>query len=151
MEINKVFEKDIAIVKQHLKTKLWRGEAQGVKPAEQMAKWNALVADLCQLHSVEPAKLEVENGDFSPSYNVMTKTIKLNKFSVISLLHELAHHYGSNNEIVPQIYSEGVFKAAYKPARNLVRDERGFLVKPTDSATSSAGSDSSAGDDDEYV
>ena len=128
------YEKDVEVLKKHLKTKLWRSVP------EQQNKWIALITDLCQLHSKAlPSGLTIDPQG-RPYYDNLTHRIILNKYSVISLLHELAHHFWGHNETLAVNYSETVFLTAYKPAqKNLVRDKRGWLVKRDTPATAGGG------------
>lgn len=118
-----MYNQDIEIVKQAIKTKLWRTETG------QKAKWIKLLKDLSVLHEIQRPKLSI--GEVTtPQYNPYRNRVSLDKYSVISLLHEFAHAIHLTEEGCKK-YSEKVFKLAYKPAQRLVRDERGYLIKPS--------------------
>lgn len=134
---------DINIVKLHLKNKLWRTTT----PKElQHIKWQALISELCDLHKVDKPAFIIE-PETHPHYNVLTKTIVSNKYSVITMLHELAHHIWGSSERTAQFYSETTFLTAYKPAqKKLVRDKRGFLVKKEVVPNTNTGAPATAGE-----
>lgn len=120
---NKEYAKDVKILKKHLHKKLWR------TVPEQYNKWLSLISSLCALHKVAEPRLRINPEAYYPYYDKISNTIVLNKYSVISLLHELGHAYGFD-EAKCVAYSEKVFLTAYPKAKEyLVRDDRGYLVK----------------------
>lgn len=120
---NKEYAKDVKILKQHLHKKLWR------KVPEQNTKWSSLISSLCALHKIAEPQLRVNPEAYYPYYDKLSNTIVLNKYSVISLLHELGHAYGFD-EAMCVAYSENVFLTAYPKAKEyLVRNDKDYLVK----------------------
>jgi hypothetical protein len=112
----------VSLLKEYLHFKLWRVSG------EQQQKWLALTLSLSQLYGIENPRIIIDANCKIPNYNRATKTITLQKYSVISLLHEFGHHLGFNEwECVN--FSEIAFSLAYKPANKLSRDKRGYLVK----------------------
>lgn len=111
---------DIEVTKLAIKTKLWR------KTADQKEKWLAFLKALSLLHKVDIPGLEIRKT--MPNYEPETQTITINKYSVITLLHEFGHHLWLS-ESDCTAYSEKVFKAAYpKGFERLRRDHRGYLM-----------------------
>ena len=114
---------DVTIVKEALKTKLWRCVP------EQRQKWLDLVGNLSVLHGVEQPAFIVD-PEIMPKYVYVTHEITINKWSVISMLHEFSHHVYGADEGTAFAYSNCVFLAAYKPARRkLGITADGWLVK----------------------
>jgi hypothetical protein len=115
---------DSRILKENLHNKLWR------KGNTQVVKWYKLICELCLNHGVGMVVLNRIDEDKTPCYNRAKSEICLNSVSVISLLHELAHHYGTLDEATAFDYSERVFFTAMPKARSrLIKDERGYWVK----------------------
>jgi len=112
---------------------MWEADIQLVKEAihpwrstdDQYDKWVSLVRNLCELHNVPEASLIVVPGIGYPRYS--TNKIVLDKYSIISLLHELGHHFGYSERKCVE-YSEYVFLTAY-PKTKLIRDSRNYLVR----------------------
>lgn len=122
--IHKVNQKDIELVKNYIDN-----YAMYKRDCFQFCKWNALLLDLCKLHKVEDCTLIIDPNIGCPCYLPEERLIKLNKCSMISLLHEFAHHIKLGEEEAIQ-YSEGVFLSAYPKAKKyLIRNEKGYLVK----------------------
>lgn len=113
------YKKDIEEVKRFIHTKPWR------KKEFQKEKWNDFLYRLSKLHKVKKPTLSVTKFCSCPEY--IKNKIILNKYSIISLLHEFGHHIGLDE---CQKYSENVFLTAYPIAKSyLKRDSRGYLVK----------------------
>ena len=119
MEVNK---EELEVVKQAIHTKLWR------KDENQLKKWKTFLSNLCKLHNKSPPGLVVNENVKTP--HLMSSTIFLNKFSVISFLHEFGHFKGMTDELEVKQYSEELFLNAYPKAMEYLKiDERGYLVK----------------------
>ena len=130
------FEKEVALLKLHLHNKLWR------KTPDQAQKWIALLNDFCKLYDIKVPELLVNANlgcHFIKARENSPATITLDKYSIISLLHEFAHYLSlskdkdwTEKDIVH--YSETIFLTAYPKANDyLVRDEFGGLVKKQES------------------
>ena len=116
------YEREVDIVKTAIHNKLWR------KTDDQHNKWAVLLQNLCELHNVELLELVVNDKVVIPHY-IRGQKICLNKYSVISFLHEFGHHI-EMSEAECKSYSETVFLKAYPKAEEyLSRDVRGYLTK----------------------
>lgn len=117
------YEKEIEIVKKALHTKLWR------ETDDQLDKWDYMLNELSEYHEVDKPQLVINENIDWPYYDKITKFIHLNKFSIISFLHEFGHHIGLNEKQCID-FSETIFLTAYPKAQKyLIRDDRGYLVK----------------------
>jgi hypothetical protein len=139
MEINQIrtpdpateYDADIAIMKAASKLHLWRDTEN------QHRNFSTIISKLCAIRNAAIPTLDIDPAT-SPVYMVDAADnghIILDKYSVISLLHELAHHFGGS-EADCVTYSEWVFAHAFPVAfSRLERDARGFLCKPGTGAT----------------
>ena len=117
------FEADIKICKEAIHTKLWR------KDKDQLAKWRKFLLNLSELHKIKTPKLFIKNIEYPETDGGI---INLNRFSVISLLHEFGHCIGLTHKgkVNCWNYSEKVFFGAYPKAKTyLKRDKGGYWRK----------------------
>ena len=133
MELNQIaqptpadkYDADIAIAKEASRLHLWRDLEN------QHRNFSTFIANLCQSHGCAAPSLDVDPACPIPHYAVSivgdTGHIMLDKYSVISMLHELGHHFDyAESECV--IYSEWVFANAFPVSfSRLERDARGSM------------------------
>lgn len=137
MEINQLqqpnpateYDKDIAVAKEMSRLHLWRDIEN------QHANFTRFIVGLCAIRDVPAPTLDVDPACPAPHYveevgENRIGHIYLDKYSVISMLHELGHHFGGD-ESECKLYSEWVFAHAFPVSfSRLERDARGFLCKP---------------------
>jgi len=117
------YKKDIELTKEFIGTSPWKTNP-GRYP-----NWCIYLGKLCRLHKTKRLNLVVDKSITTPCYQKIMRVVYLQKFSLISLLHEFAHHIGKNEQQCKK-YSEHIFLTANPKAKNyLVRDERGYLIK----------------------
>lgn len=101
-------------------------KAFGTKTNKTRLKYmQILVKDFAEVYNVEPPTVEVEGIDLSKkvkdtnddsgssSYSPATKTITMRgKLSIITVLHEFAHHLGKNERLAA-IWSINLFRKVY--------------------------------------
>ena len=117
------FNGDVEIVKTAITTKLYRDAP------ERHGKWERLLGGLCNLHGIAPKVLVIKQGR---QYSEFNGKIILNKYSIISLLHEFGHAIGLKHQgtINCWNYSEYVyFTANPKAKERLVKNEKRIWVK----------------------
>lgn len=99
----------VDIVRQALRTKLYRGG-----PLERVAKLLALNVALSEHYSVPICKVSIRRTLHGPHYLPGRDQIVLDKVSLVSFLHEFAHHVLHcrqlpQNESYPRAFSLGLF------------------------------------------
>lgn len=111
----------VEIVKAALRTKLWQGTDQ-----ERLEKLRALNAQLSAHYGTSVCAVELQATPIGPHYRPGKDLIVLDKPSLVSYLHELAHHVLHSrrlpqNETYPRSFSLGLF---YKAAPRLFETAR---------------------------
>lgn len=99
----------VEIVRQALRAKLYRGSLR-----ERAAKLLALNAALSAHYAVPLCRISVRNSPRGPYYLPGRNQIVLDKVSLVSYLHEFAHHILHarglpQNESYPRAFSLGLF------------------------------------------
>lgn len=133
MELNQIaqpdpaikYNKDIAIAKEASRLHLWRDTEN------QHANFTRFIVGLCASRDIPAPTLDVDPTCPMPHYHNdgVAGHIFLNKYSVISMLHELGHHFGYD-ESECKLYSEWVFAHAFPVSfSRLERATNGYLVK----------------------
>lgn len=102
----------IAIVRESLKAKLWRG-----LPLERLEKLRALNRRLCSFYAVPVCTLTIQQTLIGPHYRPGDGAIILDKVSLVSYLHELGHHLlhcrrKPQQEVFPRSFSLSLFYQA---------------------------------------
>jgi hypothetical protein len=126
------YDADIKIAKAASKLHLWRDtENQHRNFTMFLAKLTKHWAG-CGDATIDPPTLDIDPAQ-TPCYMHDAGNgghIILDKYSVISMLHEFGHHVGLD-EAECRTYSEWVFANAFPVSfSKLERDARGFLCKP---------------------
>lgn len=111
----------IAIVKAALATKLWRGTE-----GEKLEKLRALNRALSEHYGVPACTVDVKRTPRGPHYRPGADQIVIDKVSLVSYLHEMAHHLlhhrgKPQQEIFPRSFSLSLF---YKVAPRLFENAR---------------------------
>lgn len=102
----------VAIIKEALKTKLWSGT-----DAERLEKLRTLARALSAHYRMPVPEIVIAATQMGPHFLPGQRKIVLDKASLVSMLHELAHaildHRGeAQNEEFPRAWSLGLFYAA---------------------------------------
>ena len=120
------YDADIAIAKEASRLHLWRDLEN------QHRNFSTFILNLCNSHGCAAPSLDVDPGT-TPQYlheDGSLGHIVLDRYSVVSMLHELGHHF-LYDEATCVTYSEWVFANAFPVSfSRLERDARGYLCKP---------------------
>jgi len=100
-----------AIVKAALRTKIWRGT-----PQDGVTKLQALADGLSDYLHIPHAIIEIHPLAMASGPSYADGVCRLDKVSLVSMLHEYAHHVLANlalpqDEVFPRSFSLGLFKA----------------------------------------
>jgi|CXWL01.1.fsa_nt_gi hypothetical protein len=123
----------IAIARDALKSKLWRG-----LPPERLEKLRTLNRRMSDFYRVTECTITIQHTMYGPHYRPGDDAIVLDKPSLVSFLHEFAHHVLHcrqlpQNESYPRAFSLGLFfraaprmfEAARQSGRLLYTDDNG--------------------------
>jgi len=96
---------------------------------EQHQKWQNLLNELTKAYNIGEIKLLVNAKCEYPQGDPFTRAIILDKYSMISFLHEFGHFIGIDHPATFDWSEETFYKAMPSARKRLVRDEKGYLVK----------------------